>query len=285
MSEILVIHHDQKQGEALQEGLLSAGHHARYMSPKAEDLLSALQSKAADVLFLDPSYWQEPEKELPPFIKSLRRVSNNYTYLCLLSDDLARENAIRMGANTVLSPVFEDNEAANQHFEKIREQAEFLSVLASRIGDDSIDFPSAGGVIARSAFNQLFLSAIDRANRYGEQTYILFFEIENYRELLELDGSYAAGYTVANLSKILVEMRRQSDIIGQTAKNEFGLLLQRPTYETEPVEAANRYIRAFGGENPVDSSGGAPVNLSVTLVALPTAEKLFHETVISKASS
>ena len=48
------------------------------------------------------------------------------------------------------------------------ENAERMVGLVERIGDDSEDFPSAGGVIAKSAFNQLFLSSIDRADRYGE---------------------------------------------------------------------------------------------------------------------
>jgi hypothetical protein len=40
-------------------------------------------------------------------------------------------------------------------------------------------------------------------------------------------------------------LRRQSDIIAQTGRNEFCLMLQRPLYETEPMEAANRFADAL----------------------------------------
>ena len=53
-----------------------------------------------------------------------------------------------------------------------------------------------------------------------------------YQTIYEAEGPYAADYVVAKLSKHLVQLRRQSDIIAQTEGYEYALLLQRPYYET-----------------------------------------------------
>jgi GGDEF domain-containing protein len=146
----------------------------------------------------------------------------------------------------------------------------------ARIGDDSEDFPSAGGVIAKSAFNQLFLSGMDRADRYGERTFVLFISLSNYKEILEMDGPYAAEYAVAKLSQYLVLLRRQSDIIGQTARYEYALLLQRPAYDTEPVEAANRFAESLSNIKDIVSSGSTEVKVTISLVDLPMGAKLIE---------
>ena len=73
------------------------------------------------------------------------------------------------------------------------------------------------------------------------------------------------------MAKHLVRLRRQSDIIGQTRRNEYVLLMQRPAYETEPVDAANRFAEALS--KCIDIAGSNPmmeVELTVSLMALPT---------------
>ena len=49
-------------------------------------------------------------------------------------------------------------------------------------------------------------------------------------------------FAVAKLCRYLVLLRRQSDIIGQTACNEYRLLLQRPAHADEPAEVADYLI-------------------------------------------
>ena len=197
-------------------------------------------------------------------------------YFCILqiSHDLEPEEIVQAGLNDAIAKPFDWQEVAAK-----MANAERLTKLVARIGDDSEDFPSAGGVIAKSAFNQLFLSGIDRADRYGERTFVLFISLSNYKEILEMDGPYAADYAVAKLSQYLVLLRRQSDIIGQTAKFEYALLLQRPVYETEPIEAANRFAESLGGFKDIVSSGSTPVEITVTLTAVPTGQKMIEHIV------
>jgi len=132
-----------------------------------------------------------------------------------------------------------------------------------------MDFPSAGGVIAKSAFNQLFLTALERGDRYGELTYLLRVYISNIQDIHDMDGPYASGYAAAELSRQLVLMRRQSDIIGQTDKGEYCLMLLHPQSEQEPKEAAKRFADTLDRAHLDNVPGAVQPKLSVELVSLP----------------
>ena len=76
--------------------------------------------------------------------------------------------------------------------------------------------------MSKLAFSQLFMSALDRAGRYGEQTFFIFINVENHAELADLVGEDKAR-----------------DL------TEFCLMLQRPRYESEPFDAARRFKKAL----------------------------------------
>ena len=267
MQKILILDDDTANAESLRDMLQSMGHEA--LIGATEDALPLARKQPFDVLLLGG----EAGDELQNLIRKIRGRVDHYIYVLVMSETIVYEQALQAGANNILQkPV--NAEALEQSIAV----AKLLGDLIKRIGDDREDFPSAGGVIAKSAFNQLFLSAADRANRYGEQTYILFIGVENYREILEMDGPYAADYAVAMLSRHLVQMRRQSDIIGQTAKFEYALLLQRPIYEMEPIEATNRFVSTLASCTDIVSSGSHNVEISVSLVAVPSGRNLARQT-------
>jgi CheY-like chemotaxis protein len=261
--KILIVDRDALSFQLVKPKLEALGHKVIHEATK-NNAVDRAAREGCDVIFIDPSPLTTPRQ----FILSIRRGVTHYPYIFLMSETASREDAIKSGANDILNkpldPTILEEKTGN---------AERLLKLVKRIGDDSEDFPSAGGVIAKSAFNQLFLSAMDRADRYGERTYILFISLSNYREIKDIDGPYAADYAVAKLSQYLVLLRRQSDIIGQTAKFEYALLLQRPVYETEPVEAANRFAESLAGFKDIVSSGKTPVEITVTLVNLPVGAR------------
>jgi CheY-like chemotaxis protein len=260
--KILIIDRDAVVAQILKSRLEPLGHRVVY-EPAKNTAVERLITDEYDIIALDPLPLTSPR----PVILNIRRTVKNYGYIFLLSENSTREEALRAGANDILNkPV--DVGALE---EKIK-NAERLLKLVRRIGDDSEDFPSAGGVIAKSAFNQLFLSAIDRADRYGERAYLLFISLSNYSEIRDNDGPYAADYAVARLSKYLVHLRRQSDIIGQTEKYEYALMLQRPVYETEPIEAANRFADSLSGFKDIASSGATNAEIVVSLLSLPTGQ-------------
>lgn len=266
---VLAVDRDEMVLQMIASKLEGKGHKV-FQETVKNNAIDRLAHETFDMIILDPSPLTSPR----PVILNIRRSVGNYPYIFLLSDSATQEEAIKAGTNDVLNKPIDMNT-----FEQKISNAKFFSELVARIGDDSEDFPSAGGVIAKSAFNQLFLSAIDRADRYGEQTYALFISLSNYKEILELDGPYAAEYAVAKLSQYLVRLRRQSDIIGQTAKSEYALLLQRPLYETEPVEAANRFAEAITKYDGMTSGGPQNVEVTVSLIEIPIGRKVVEHVI------
>ena len=257
--QIMIVDREDAAAQMLAGKLERFGHSVSHEPNKDKAVQRALAERTQVFLF-DPS----PVNMARNDILGLRRNLPNYPYIFSFSNELSVKEAIQSGANDVFSKPI-DLESIEQKFQN----ADYLIKLVNRIGDDSEDFPSAGGVIAKSAFNQLFLSALERADRYAERTYILFISVSNYKEILEMDGAYAADYAVAKLSQYLVRLRRQSDIIGQTAKYEYALLLQRPQFESEPVQAADRFAQSLAQCEDIVSSGATPVEITVALAELP----------------
>lgn len=258
--KIMITDRDTDNVQTLREALESAGHTV-VIEPVKNDAIERMEQESVDVLFLDPA----PMEDAQPAVLAIRRTARNYPYIILTSADGSRNQAISAGCDAFISkPV--SPKILDRHME---DAARFLT-LYRQIGDKSEDFPNAGGVISRSAFNQIFLSSIDRAARYGELSHIVTISIENYGEISDMDGPYAAEYAISKIARHLVILRRQSDIIGQIGKNEYALLLQRPLVEQEPAEAAARFARALTDIDDIAYDGSTvPLVVCVRLITLP----------------
>lgn len=257
--KILVIDRDTLSAQLIRSKLEAMGHTV-IEEPAKNTAIERMAQERFDAVFFDPA----PLNHARPVVLGIRRTVQHYPYITLMSQDMSLDDAIKSGANDLIAKPMDAT-----RLETTIKSASRLTRLIERIGDESFDFPSAGGIISKSAFNQLFLSALDRADRYGERSYLVFIGIKNYREILELDGRYAAEYASAKLAQNLVRLRRQSDIIAQTDKAEFCLMLQRPQYETEPMEAANRFGDALGRLEDICAGDTVKVQLYVHLIELP----------------
>ncbi len=262
--KILILAPESEQSERMKETLTGKQHDVQIVANK-DQLVERVSQEAFDVVMIDPA----PAPSAVDIVAQAKRRTKKFLYYFLLSANASREDALKDGVNELLSPAGFDQDID----QKLADARHFLD-LVERIGNESEDFPSAGGVIAKSAFNQLFLSSIDRAERYGERSFVLFISLSNYQEIIDMDGPYASEHAVAHLSKFLVRIRRQSDIIGQTAKNEFALLLQRPNYETEPMDAANRFGDTLEAWEDADAFSMSPMEFSVSLVDLPNGSQV-----------
>lgn len=259
--KILTIDRDTLSTQLIRARLSEHGHEIQEENIK-NNALERLEKETYDAIILDPA----PLNNARPLILSVRRVVTNYPYIILSSQTMDQEEAVRSGANDILPKPMDGSLLS-----KMVENAERLTSLVHHMGDDKEDFPSAGGVIAKSAFNQLFLSALDRADRYGEKSYLLFIRIANYDALFEHEGPQAAQFAAAQLSQYLVRLRRQSDILAQTGKNEYVLLLQRALYESEPIEAAGRFAESLARIDDIGTPNqNIPPQLVVELMALPS---------------
>lgn len=258
--KILIIDRDKLASQMVRSKLEPEGYEVVEESIKNE-AIELLKKETFDAVFVDPSPMAQPQ----PVILEIRRFARMYPYVVLMSPTVPREDAFRMGCNDILQKPTSGSDIKDKAHNAAR-----MAKLVNWLGDEKEDFPSAGGVISKSAFNQLFRSAMDRAGRYGELSYVVMISLDNYDDIKLDFGAYAADYAVSKMAYHLAQMRRQSDIIGQTGKNQYALLLQRPLSESEPVEAAARFAGGLNELEDVAPPKCDSVNIVVELIHLPT---------------
>jgi len=259
--KILIIDNDVVTANLLKSRLVPFGHTVEAI--EKTDGVDKIISDGWDVIFLDPS----PLTTLRPMVLSMRRANRRSVYMILMSNTLQFQDALTSGFNDFMSKPLD----MNKMLDKI-DNSTGLMALQKHLANDKEDFPSAGGVIAKSAFNQLFLSCMDRADRYGEVSHIIFITIDNYTQITTEAGAYDANIVSAKLANHLVRLRRQSDIIAQTRENEYALLLLRPMTESEPIEAAHRFAEALSKCTDLPYDMQKSINIRVFLMRLPTGE-------------
>jgi len=258
--KILIIDRDTMFSNLMASKMKAAGHEV-ILSTIKNDGLEQIGTTKVDAVYFDPSPMTDPK----PIMLQIRRMVHTYPYMVMITENGSRELGIKAGCHDGMAKPLDPSALATS-----LENAERMTQLALRIGDESYDFPSSGGVISKSAFNQLFRSAMDRVSRYGESSQVLFISIPNYDDIKLDDGKYAADYAVSKLAQNLVRLRRQSDILAQTGESEYALLLQRPQNASESVEAAKRFSAALDNQDDITSNGVTDLFIEVNLVDLPS---------------
>jgi PleD family two-component response regulator len=184
-------------------------------------------------------------------------------YILLLSKTATTEEAILAGTNDALNKPL-----SSQDLDVKIQNAQRLMDISRHLAQDG-DIHSHGGMIGKAAFNQLFLSAMDRAFRYGERSLIVFAEMTNYDEMTAALGPQAVEETMRKLIEKMTFMRRQSDVIGRLSERDFAILLQRPHYETEPIDAINRFSEVLDKFHRSFENRQAAPAIHLVLVELP----------------
>lgn len=266
--KILVVDRDPMFSNLLSGKIRAAGHEV-VESTLRQDGLEQIGEPYVDAVYFDPSPLTEPKN----LLLQIRRMVRNYPYLILMGANITRMDAIKSGCNDGLAKPLDPVALTTS-----LQNAERMCALICRLGDTSYDFPSAGGVIAKSGFNQLFLSAMERVSRYDEISRVLFMSISNYDDLKLDEGKLAAEMAVSKLGQHLSRLRRQSDILAQTHIHEYALLLQRPQSASEALDAAKRFTVA--AEQFIDLGDGlsSDLVLDLALIDLPCGALEFHHT-------
>ncbi len=271
--KILIIDRDPMFSNLLSSKIKAAGHEV-VLSAIKNDGLEQIGTNKVDVVFFDPSPMTDPK----PIMLQIRRMVHTYPYMVMITQDGTREMGIKAGCHDGMAKPLDPAALTTS-----LENAERMIDLIFRVGDESYDFPSSGGVISKSAFNQLFRSAIDRVSRYGESAQVLFISIPNYEDIKLDDGKYAADYAVSKLAQNLVRLRRQSDILAQTGESEYALLLQRAQTSNESVEAAKRFAASLDNQDDITSNGVTDLFIDVTLIDIPSGALDYKRTSRIKA--
>lgn len=274
---ILVIDRDALTTQLLQGRLEALGHQVT-VEPNKTTAFDLLRDGQIDCILVDPSPLSDAR---PVIIGAWKNMRGPFKpYILLLSKSATRGDAILAGSNDVLQKPFDP-----QDLETKIKSAERLMALHRHLGDGE-EIRSGHGMIGKSAFNQLFLSAIDRAFRYGERSLVIIAQVTNRSEI-DSHGAANAEACLTALGERLVFMRRQSDIVGRIGTDCFGILLQRPLYESEPIDAINRFAETLDKFHHSYAGEGCAPHLKLELVELPEGALLatrhapLHEGVIT----
>jgi PleD family two-component response regulator len=258
--QILVIDRDSLTNQLITTKLAAKGHTV-VAEPNKNEALEKIKTGAFDCIMVDPYPLSEARPVIIGVWKNLR--GDNKPYLMLLSKTATQEEAILAGTNDVLSKPFNSAD-----IDVKVENAERLMLIRQNLAKED-NVHSSGGMIGKAAFNQLFLSAIDRAFRYAERSLIVFLEMTNYDEVRAAAGEEAVNETIRQLTEKMTFMRRQSDVIGRLGAKDFGILLQRPQFESEPLDAINRFSEILDKfHNGFENKALAP-KIELSLVELP----------------
>ncbi len=233
--------------------------------------MERLKSEDYDAVFIDPAPQND---ELRPFIIGIRRVCKTFIPVIVMSHKFSENDARSHGAGDFLPKPID-----NDIFVKKLENIKNFTTFNSQLHDDTNHYPSAEGVISKSAFNQIFISCLDRSDRYGDKTFLMFTRIENIDDIQNTHGVEAASQLCDKLKYYTMKTRRLSDIAGRTAHNEICLMLMRPRNDDEPLLAAQRLAETIKGCHnliTLDNIDIAP-QISVSLMAIPSGEIQFHQ--------
>lgn len=261
--DILVIDRDPLAAQLVTTRLQALGHTVT-AEPSKNDAFEKIKTRPFDCILVDPYPLSEARPVIIGIWKNLPRAAVK-PYILLLSKAATPEEAVLSGANDVLLKPISQSEVETK-----AANAQRLLDIARHLARED-DAHSSGGMVGKAAFNQLFLSSVDRAFRYGERSLVVFIEAVD-------DTEIPPEFLKALTGKITF-MRRQSDVAGLLGAHDFGILLQRPQYETEPVDAINRFseiLARFRQEYP----GPKPApQLTLTLVELPQGALLAEKSI------
>lgn len=273
--KILYISNNQTVYETLKARFEPMGYMFSFFD-NVHEALGSIRPGLYDCIFMDPMLAQDARM----MVINMRRNLNNMPFVLLMGErELNAQECFKIGGNQYL-PL----NASVKDFDLVMENAQRIKNLIKRFADESEDFPSAGGVIAKSAFHQIFMASIDLPGRNYQPNYLLFIRIDNPEDITAIDGPNGLDYTIASLSKFLVQFRRQSDIVGRTAQNEYSILLQGLSRYEDALAAAARFQKALLEAKPLLFSGVQTPNVSLSLMAVPSGMRTPEEGISSKTS-
>lgn len=262
--KILVVDRDALSANLIKSRLEPTGHIVEIQAGKTE-VLDMVSQQGWDIVFLDPS----PLTNAKPLVMNIRRNVRRNVYMILSSETLNEKDALLSGFNDFIAKPLDP-----ATFDTKIQTAGRLNGFLRHLANEAEDYPSAGGVIAKSAFNQLFLSCMDRADRYGEVAYVVLISFENFITVSANDGPYEAEVVSAKLAQHLVRLRRQSDIIAQIRPNEYALLLLRTLSDAEPLDATSRFAESLSKCIDLPTNPLMDVEIKISLMKIPTGSIL-----------
>lgn len=252
--KILIIDRDPLATQLLQSRLQNDGHEV-VAEPVRKVALEMMGQEQFDTILIDPA----PLPSVRQVTLPLRwEQSAHYFYIMQISHSPEPDEVVQAGLNDCIAKPFDWQEVAAK-----MQNAERLVGLMKHL-HESPEVPSNEGIIfGKRALYQLMLSALDRAYRYDEKTFLMLVRVTKVKDAaLKL-----------KVEKFLSSLHRRSDFLGHVDVTDYALLILRPAVSSEPLDAVDRFgiaLREFQqGLAPSDQP-----HFLLQLWALPSAQVL-----------
>jgi diguanylate cyclase (GGDEF)-like protein len=115
----------------------------------------------------------------------------------------------------------------------LQERVEQLDQLAHQ--DSLVNLPN------RRGFMRALERFIDLANRYGEQSAMLYVDLDGLKTINDSFGHLAGDQALNQVAELLVSGVRKSDVVARLGGDEFGILLAHSN-ESSAHDAAARLV-------------------------------------------
>ena len=263
----LIIDRDIDSAERVKAALEARGDTAVIAETRNQGL-ELIRKEAFDAVF-DPA----PQSEVKTFLLSLRRFCNSYTPFYCLTHNTGTHDLDGLPVNGFISKPI-DPDSLKTSLKNIANLNGLLKSLSS--GEDTF---SRDGLISKSAFEQIVLSCLERADRHAERSYVMTLELQNGEAIEAKYGAHKKVEISKNLRNVLIKIRRLSDIAGEIAEDKFSMVILRPLNDSEPRLATERFIGNIKDHHDVIAIDNIPTDIRVTLMTLPTGEVDIDETI------
>ena len=154
-----------------------------------------------------------------------------------------------------------DSDALTEEITRLREEVarlekriEDLDLLAHH--DSLVPLPN------RRGFLRELEKRIDRANRYGDHSAVLFVDVDGLKTLNDSFGHHGGDAALVQVSHLLRAGVRQSDCVARFGGDEFAILLEHADAEQAKETAARLVDLIAGSDFELD---GAPIPLSAAI--------------------
>ena len=157
-----------------------------------------------------------------------------------------------------------DASSRNDLTDEIRRLREEVARLERRIEDlDQLaHYDSLVPLPNRRGFLRELEKRIDRANRYGDHSAVLFLDVDGLKTLNDSFGHHAGDAALVQVADLLRAGVRQSDCVARFGGDEFAILLEHADAEQAKETAARLVDLIAGSDFELD---GAPIPLSAAI--------------------
>lgn len=155
---------------------------------------------------------------------------------------------------------------------RLEQRIEHLDRLAHH--DSLVPLPN------RRGFLRELERMIDRADRYGDKSAVLFVDVDGLKTLNDSFGHHAGDAALIHVGRLLASGVRQSDCVARFGGDEFAVLLEHADI-SEAGETATRLVDLIAGTEFRHDSMVIPLSAAIGIALIEPGDQ--PETVLNRA--